>query len=117
MSDLQERDHTLDYPHELYPTTQHVEDRSEVQPVRLPSGELVHAPASNVDDDGVAHFLLITPDPSEPDLCGGCKKEWPCEKRVGVEVLEQPAPTIDKATLDAVLQALRDEREAGRLAL
>jgi hypothetical protein len=110
MSDLQERDHTLDYPHELYPPTYDVEDRSEVTPTRLPSGELVRAPASNVDDDGVAHFLLITPDPGEPDLCGGCKKEWPCEKRVGVEVLELPAPDPEEERLHAV--AVTAAREA-----
>lgn len=86
------RDPALDYEHELYPPVYDVEDRSEVMPRRLDSGELRPAPAANVDDNGTAHFLVITPDPEEPDLCGGCEKEWPCDGRVGVEVVEIPRP-------------------------
>jgi hypothetical protein len=43
--------------------------------------------------DGVAHFLRITPDPGEPDLCGGCHGEWDqCPHRVRVAATELPRP-------------------------
>jgi hypothetical protein len=65
----------------------------------------------NVDDDGVAHFLLITPDPGEPDLCGGCRKVWPCPDRVPLQVLE--TPTVDPELVRQVAEALRAERADG----
>lgn len=106
------RDPSVDHVQELHPPMFDVEDRSEVVPVRLPSGELVPPPASNVDGNGVAHFLLITPDPEEPDVCGGCEREWPCADRVGVEVAEVPRPTdpdeerLQRIALAAVREAL-----------
>jgi len=100
------RDPAKDHPGELYPPVLDVEDRSEVEGDQA----TLRAVASNVDDDDVAHFLLITPDPGEPDLCGGCRKEWPCEGRVGVEVVQVPQPDPEEARLHAV--ALSAAREA-----
>lgn len=31
---------------------------------------------SNVDDAGVAHFLVLKP--GEDEACGGCGQPWPC---------------------------------------
>lgn len=102
------RDPALDHPGELYPTPVQVEDRSEVQP-HTHDGADLRAGASNVDDDDVAHFLLITPDPGEPDLCGGCKKEWPCDGRVGVEVVEIPQADPEEQRLQLVaVNAVRE---------
>jgi hypothetical protein len=102
------RDPALDHPHELYPPVLDDEDRSEVEP-RTHDGSDLRAVASNVDDDDVAHFLLITPDPGESDTCGGCKKEWPCEGRVGVQVVEIPQADPEQERLQQVaVAAVRD---------
>lgn len=44
---------------------------------------------ANEDDDGVRHWCVIMPDGSEH--CGGCERDWPCEKAVHLLVLEMPA--------------------------
>jgi hypothetical protein len=79
------RDPGIDHPDELHPQVREAFDMAGVI-------ERDHLPvrAANVDDNGVAHFLRITPDPSEPDYCGGCEKEWPCEGRVPLQVVELP---------------------------
>lgn len=100
-----DRDPRLDHHDELFPEPSHVE---ELDPdVQAGAGE-------NVDSDGVAHFLLITPDPAEPDRCGGCEKEWPCGKGVPLQVVANPA--VDPKLVAAVAAALREERESGQLA-
>lgn len=105
------RDAALDYPGELHPPVYDIEDRSEVEPRRDdPTGSRLRATASNVDDDDVAHFLLITADPGEPDLCGGCRNEWPCESRVGVEVIPVPQVDPEQERLQAI--AVNAVREA-----
>jgi hypothetical protein len=107
-----ERDPRVDHDHELYPEPTHVESLDGVLVTRRGVTEQVIG--ENVDDAGVAHFLLITPDPSEPDVCGGCRKEWPCGQGVPLQVVERPR--IDPELLQAVLAAVREERESGRLA-
>jgi hypothetical protein len=102
------RDPALDHPNELHPPAFHVEDRSEVEP-RTRDGSDLRQLASNVDDDDVAHFLRITPDPGEPDLCGGCEKEWPCEGRVGVEVMPIPQADPEQEHLQAIAVAAARE--------
>lgn len=102
------RDPGVDQPLELYPTVHEIEDRSEVESRELDGADL-RATASNVDDDDVAHFLLITPDPGVPDVCGGCRKEWPCEGRVGVEVVEIPQVDPEEERLQAIaVSAVRE---------
>lgn len=107
-----ERDPRVDHEHELYPESTHVESLDGVLVTRR--GVTEQVVGENVDDAGVAHFLLITPDPAEPDLCGGCKKEWPCGQGVPLQVVERPR--VDAELLEAVLAAVREERESGRLA-
>lgn len=80
------RDPSIDHEHELFPADRHVEDRSDVL-IENPGQPVEQVVGANVDDDGVAHFLRIT---EEGDACGGCGKEWPCDKRVGVEVIDLP---------------------------
>ena len=98
----------------LYPQAQVVEDLSEL--LALESGKAPRAViGDNVDDDGVAHFLLITPDADVPDLCGGCRKTWPCDHRVGVEVTTLPEvdPAEEKLreiALQAAREALQQQR-------
>lgn len=104
-----DRDPNLDYADELYPPVHDVEDRSEVES-RDGTGADLRAVASNVDDQDVAHFLLITPDPGEPDVCGGCNKEWPCDGRVGVEVVQVPSMDPEQERLQAI--AVNAAREA-----
>jgi hypothetical protein len=111
------RDPAIDHPHELYPEPAPDDDLSEILTV-TGSGmrrKVEQVLGDNVDDDGVAHFLRITPDPEEPDLCGGCEKEWPCPGRVPLQVMEQPR--VDSELLAGVVAALKAERDAGRLAL
>lgn len=110
------RDPSVDHPHELYPEVAQEEDLSGVQVV---TGTGAHqrveqVAGENVDDEGVAHFLLITADPAEPDVCGGCSREWPCPERVSLQVMEQPRADADLVA--AVAEALRQERAEGRLA-
>lgn len=100
-----DRDPRLDHFDELFPEPSHVEELD--ADVRRGVGE-------NVDDAGVAHFLRITPDPDEPDLCGGCQREWPCGHGVPLQVVANP--TVDPELVAAVAAALREERESGRLA-
>lgn len=107
-----DRDPRLDHHDELYPEPTHVESLDGVEVTR--QGVIERVIGDNVDDDGVAHFLLITPDPLEPDLCGGCQREWPCGKGVPLVVVEKPR--VDADLLEAVLAAVRQERESGRLA-
>lgn len=102
------RNPALDHPGELFPTMFDPEDRSEVRPLDS-TGAGLRLLASNVDDDDVAHFLLITLDPGEPDTCGGCKKEWPCEGRVGVEVVQVPAADPEEVRLQAIAVAAARE--------
>lgn len=102
-----DRDPRIDHASELYPPVEHAEDMSDVLTQRRgqPAEQVAGA---NVDDDGVAHFLLITPDPAEPDICGGCKVVWPCDKRVGVQVGELIAPDPGEARLrEIALDAAR----------
>ena len=104
------RDPGIDHEHELYPVPLDFEDRSEVEP-RDSTGAGLRLVASNVDGDDVAHYLLITPDPGVPDLCGGCRNEWPCEGRVGVEVVQIPQATDpEEQRIQAI--ALAAAREA-----
>lgn len=112
-----QRDPSIDHPDELYPEIIQQDDLSDVQVV-LGTGRdarVEQVAGENVDEDGVAHFLRISPDPDVPDSCGGCNKEWPCPHRVPLQVLEQPRP--DAELVQAVAAALREERDAGRLAL
>jgi hypothetical protein len=112
----EDRDPAVDQEHELHPNTQHVEDLSDVLVSTAGAGVGRHVEqvvGDNVDDDGVAHFLLITPDPDEPDRCGGCATEWPCGKGVSLQVMEQPP--VDPALVAAVAEALRKERELGHV--
>jgi hypothetical protein len=108
-----ERDPRVDHDDELYPKATHVESWDGVL-IRRHGVEAEQIVGDNVDDDGVAHFLLITQDPAEPDLCGGCRKEWPCGQGVPLLVVERPR--VDPGLLEAVLAAVREERESGRLA-
>lgn len=114
---IPDRDPSVDHPEELYPEVVQQEDLSDVQVITGTGSQARAEPVTgeNVDDDGVPHFLLITPDPAEPDLCGGCSKEWPCPGRVPLQVIEQPR--VDPELVQAVAAALRAEREEGRLAL
>jgi hypothetical protein len=67
--------------------------------------------AANVVD-GTAHFLRITPDPGEPDLCGGCQAEWEnCPHRVRLAVTEMPRP-MDAAEQQLMLIAQEAARDA-----
>lgn len=112
-----DRDPGIDHPDELYPETRHVEDLSDVLTITGSGAtrRLQQVVGDNVDDDGVAHHLLITPDPEEPDICGGCRKVWPCGKGQPLQVIEQPR--LDPGLVAAVAEALRQERAEGRLAL
>lgn len=100
-----DRDPAVDHPHELYPTVQVVDDLSDV----LDPGDGRHPPVQvvgdNVDDDGVAHFLRIT---SDGDHCGGCGKEWPCDKRVGLDFVQ--TPEFDPEIIAAVQHVLNERR-------
>lgn len=112
-----DRDPSVDQPGELYPE---LVQRDDLSDVLVTTGTGAHArteqvTGENVDDQGVPHFLLITPDPEEPDLCGGCSKEWPCPERVPLDVVQQPR--LDHELVQAVAAALKAERDAGRLAL
>lgn len=67
--------------------------------------------AANVVD-GTAHFLRITADPGEPDLCGGCEVEWEkCPHRVRLPVAEMPRP-MDATEQQLLLIARDAAREA-----
>lgn len=107
------RDPNLDYADELYPPMRDIEDRSEIEP-RDSAGSVdiagVRLAASNVDSNDVAHFLLIKPDPGEPDTCGGCNKEWPCPGRVGIEVVQVASVDPEQERLQAI--AVNAAREA-----
>lgn len=107
-----DRDPRLDHEHELYPEPTHVESLDEV--LVSVGGVVEQVRGDNVDDDGVAHFLLMTPDPAEPDLCGGCRKEWPCGHGIPLVVTEKPR--LDPELVAAVLEAMREEQESGQQA-
>lgn len=103
---MPDRDPSVDHEHELNPTVDVTEDLSDVliQKHGQPPQQVV---GSNVDDDGVAHFLRITED---GDHCGGCGKDWPCDKRVGVEVVSMP-PALDPQLIAAVEHVLAQRRQ------
>lgn len=43
----------------------------------------------NLDGNGQAHFCLILP-AGEGEICGGCRKEWPCDDAVRLAAFELP---------------------------
>jgi hypothetical protein len=57
-------------------------------------------PSNNVDEAGVAHFLLIVS--GEPDQCGGCNKEWPCAGRVALQVIGDPVANPERDELEVI---------------
>lgn len=65
-------------------------------------------PPINVDDDGVAHFGMILPG-DEPDVCGGCRRPWPCEKAVMLHVAPAPG-TAETRMIESMTQALDNRR-------
>lgn len=113
---MSKRDPSVDHPHELYPEVVQHEDLSDVL-VTTGQGanrRVEQVVGENVDDDGVAHFLRISPDPDVPDLCGGCEREWPCDRRVPLQVVEQPR--LDPMLVAAVAEAVRRDIAEGRVA-
>lgn len=103
------RDPALDHEHELYPTPDPEPDDLTDVVIIEPGGAPRLVAGSNVDDDGTPHFLRITPD---GDFCGGCEKAWPCDKRVGLEIVQSQLP--DPALMDAIVDLLAQRQESPR---
>lgn len=102
MNDI--RDPSVDHPDELYPQPAVPEELDDVLTV-APDGSRQLVVGDNVDEGGVAHFLRMTADPDEPDVCGGCGIEW--QPGHGVPILVSSQPTIDpeQARLEQVAYA------------
>lgn len=103
------RDPSIDQLDELYPKPDVVEDLGDVVTI-APDGRREMVVGSNVDDNGVAHFLRVTEDPDEPDLCGGCGIEWQPGHGVPVLVMQQPQVDPEQARLELI--AMSAAREA-----